>query len=221
MIHKSTFDFLENLAQNNQKTWFDANRTAYEAARKNIIAFAEAVIGGISAFDADIANAQLEPKSCISRINRDVRFSNDKSPYKTNFFMIITAGGKKSNKAGYYLEIKPNNCFVGGGAYMPMPEDLQKFRQEIDYNFEEWKKMVEDSNFLRVFPEGVQAPEKLSRPPKGFEAENPAVEYLKMKGFYTWRPVSDEDMMSEKGFATLMEGCRESQKMIAFLNRAL
>lgn len=201
--------------------WFDANRTAYELARKNVITFAEQVIQGISAFDTAVANAAIEPKSTISRINRDIRFSNDKSPYKTNFFILVNAWGKKSNKAGYYLEIRPNGCFIGGGAYMPMPEDLAKFRQEIDYNFEEWKSIVEHPDLLKVYPAGIEAPEKLSRPPKGVEADNPALDYLKMKGFYTWKPIPDAEMMNERGLIKIMEGCQQSLKVNTFLNRAL
>jgi uncharacterized protein (TIGR02453 family) len=221
MIQQNTFEFLSNLAQNNNKTWFDTNRTAYENARKNIIDFAVQIIEGISAFDTDVAHANIEAKSTISRINRDVRFSNDKSPYKTNFFILVNAWGKKSNKAGYYIEIRPNGCFVGGGSYMPMPEDLAKIRQEIDYNLSEWKAIVEDSEFLKMFPAGIEAPEKLSRPPKGFEVDNPAIEYLKMKGFYTWKQISDEEMMSEKGFQKMMEASRVSLKVIQFLNGAI
>jgi uncharacterized protein (TIGR02453 family) len=221
MIAQSTFDFLNDLAQNNTKTWFDANRSSYESARKNIISFAQEIIEGISHFDDQIAHANIDPKSCISRINRDIRFSTNKSPYKTNFFMIINESGKKGNKAGYYLEITPQKCFIGGGVYMPMPEDLAKFRQEIDYNFEEWKAIVEDKNFLKTYPEGVQAPEKLSRPPKGFEADNPAIDFLKMKGFYTWKPIADDTIMSEKGLSEIMDGFRESRKVNLFLNRAV
>jgi uncharacterized protein (TIGR02453 family) len=221
MIQQPTLDFLAKLAQNNNKTWFDANRTAYETARKDVIAFAAVLIKGISEFDAEIANVNIDPKSTISRINRDIRFSNDKSPYKTNFFVWVNGEGKKGNKAGYYIEIRPNGSFIGGGAYMPMPEDLAKFRQEIDYNFEEWKGIVENPNFLKIYPKGIETPEKLSRPPKGVDADNPAVEYLKMKGFYTWKSISDAEMMSEKGLLKIMEGLRESQKVNAFLNKAL
>jgi uncharacterized protein (TIGR02453 family) len=221
MIQQNTLNFLSNLAQNNNKTWFDANRTDYENARKNILDFAGQVIEGISLFDTDVANANIEAKSTISRINRDVRFSNDKSPYKTNFFILVNAWGKKSNKAGYYIEIRPNGCFVGGGSYMPMPEDLSKIRQEIDYNLSEWKGIVEDSEFLRMFPAGIEAPEKLSRPPKGFEADNPALEYLKMKGFYTWKQISDAEMITEKGFQKIMEASQVSLKVIQFLNGAI
>jgi uncharacterized protein (TIGR02453 family) len=221
MIQQPTFDFLEKLAQNNNKTWFDANRTAYESARKDIISFADLLIKGISEFDAEVANANIDPKSTISRINRDVRFSNDKSPYKTNFFVLVNAGGRKSYKAGYYIEIRPNGSFIGGGAYMPMPEDLAKFRQEIDYNFNEWKGIVENPDFLKIYPNGIEAPEKLSRPPKGVEADNPAIEYLKMKGFYTWKAISDAEMKSENGLLKIMEGLRASQKVNEFLNRAI
>jgi uncharacterized protein (TIGR02453 family) len=221
MLTSTTFSFLAELDKNNNKPWFDANRPAYETARKEVITLAQRIIDGIGSFDAEVALAKIEPKSTISRINRDVRFSNNKSPYKNNFFAIINPEGKKSNKAGYYLEIKPGACFIGGGNYMPMPEDLTKIRQEIDYNFVEWKGLVEAKDFKALFPNGIEAPGQLSRPPKGFEADSEAIEYIKMKGFYTWKPIAESDLKTEAGLKNVIEGFKTSHPIISFLNRAL
>ncbi len=120
MIQQSTLKFLAALKENNNKEWFDENRKAYELAKNDFLEFTNQLINGISKFDDAIFKANLEPKKCISRLNRDVRFSNDKSPYKTNFFAMINQGGKKSNLVCYYMQLQPGNSFIGGGVYMPM-----------------------------------------------------------------------------------------------------
>lgn len=221
MIQTTTLQFLKELKENNHKDWFDSNRKAYEFAKKDFIEFTESLIQGLGKFDKSIAEANLEAKSCISRLNRDIRFSKDKSPYKTNFFAMINRGGKKSNHACYYVQIQPGNVFMGGGVYMPMPPDLQKFRQEIDYNFQEWKGIITKDSFKKQFPKGVESPETLSRPPKGYEESNPAIEYLKMKGFYTWKPFSDAEIQSPSAVEGILESFETVMPMIDFLNRGL
>ena len=222
MINKSTLIFLKQLKANNNKPWFDEHRKEYELAKGNFIDFVNAVIKGIEKFDTNIALANLDAKKCISRINRDVRFSKNKDPYKTNFFALINQGGKKANTAAYYLELEPeNNSFVGGGVYMPMPVDLQKFRQEIDYGFDEWKGIVESKSFKKIFPDGVQSPETLIRTPKGYDEENPAIGYLKMKGFYTFTKITDTDLQSKEVISKVLNCYETTKPMIDFLNRAL
>lgn len=222
MIEAKTFAFLKQLKLNNNKPWFDENRPAYELAKQNFIQFTKEVLDGLAKFDGNIALANLDPKKCISRINRDVRFSKNKDPYKTNFFALINQGGKKANTAGYYLQLEPGNeSFAGGGVYMPMPPDLQKFRQEIDYGFEEWTSIVESKKFKKTFPAGVQSPETLLRVPKGYEEGNPAMEYLKMKGYYTFNSYTDKDLQSPDCIKKILNDYETTLPMINFLNRAL
>ena len=222
MLDRSTFSFLKKLKENNNKQWFDLNRTAYELAKNNFIDFTHEVIKGIEKFDSSIADASLDAKKCISRINRDIRFSKNKTPYKTNFFALISAGGKKSPMAAYYLQIEPgNNSFAGGGVYMPLPPDLYKFRQEIDYGFDEWKAIVQSKKFKQLFPAGVQSPEMLKRIPKGYEESNPAIDYLKMKGYYTYSGYKDMDLQSNAGLISILNDYKATKPLIDFLNRAL
>lgn len=222
MIQASTLAFLRKLKSNNNKPWFDANRALYDAAKADFIQFTALLLEGISKFDKEIAMAGLDAKKCISRINRDIRFSKNKDPYKSNFFALINKGGKKSVSAGYYFQLEPgNNSFVGGGVYMPMPPELHAFRQEIDYNFNEWQSIVEGKTFKKHFPGGVQAPEILSRPPKGYDLSNPAIEYLKMKGFYTFNPCSDKDLQSPTCIKKILDDYKTTLPMIEFLNRAI
>ncbi len=151
MLQKATLDFLKDLRKNNEKEWFDAHRDDYDAARKDFLDLTQQLIAGISEFDEGVAGAHLDPKKCVMRIYRDVRFSKNKDPYKSTLFLYISEGGRKSNKAGYYFQLKPGASFAGGGVYGPDAPDLHKFRQEIDYNFKEWEGIVGGESFRKYF----------------------------------------------------------------------
>jgi uncharacterized protein (TIGR02453 family) len=220
-IQKSTFDFLSKLKNNNNKEWFDANRALYEGAKADFTQAVADLISGISKFDDNIKAAGLDAKKCVNRINRDIRFSKDKTPYKTNFFAIISEGGKKSPLASYFFQLLPGGSFVGGGVYMPEAPDLLDIRKEIQYGLKEWKKIVEDKQFLKVYPEGVQAPEILTRAPKGFEPNDPADEYIRMKGFYTYLEIPDADLISGKAEKQILKAFSTAQPMIEFINKGM
>jgi uncharacterized protein (TIGR02453 family) len=221
MIAATTLQFLQQLKKNNNKDWFDKNRPAYEEAKINFLSFSQQLINAVAQFDTTIAQAHLEAKQCMSRLNRDIRFSKDKTPYKTNLFLMISQGGKKSNYACYYLQLQPGNTFSGGGVYMPPSADLQKFRQEIDYNFAEWKTIIHNKTFKKVFENGVQSAETLIRPPKGFEPTNPAIDFLKMKGFFTTNQFTDLQLQSASIIKRIAKTFETVKPMINFLNRAL
>ena len=125
-------NFLKDLEANNTREWFDQNKDRYDKTRRQFLAVAEILIHEIRKFDEEIP--LLNPKDCVFRIFRDVRFSKDKSPFKSNYGCFIARGGKKSGFAGYYLHIQPGECFISGGIYMPSPEHLQAIRQEIYYH---------------------------------------------------------------------------------------
>jgi uncharacterized protein (TIGR02453 family) len=221
MIQKSTLQFLSQLKKNNVKEWFDANRKTYENAREDYGNLITEVIKQVGKKDADIASLQL--KDCIFRINRDVRFSKDKSPYKTNFGAFMARGGKKSIYAGYYFHMEPGgNSFVGGGLWMPMPENLKKVRQEVDYCFDEFLKIVKNKKFVSTYGALDNSPEYvLSRPPKGYDDENPAIEFLKMKSYVTTRRVTDAELASKDLTKLIVSSFEALQPMNAFINRAL
>ncbi len=221
MIHADTLRFLADLQANNHKDWFDAHRKEYQAARANFLFLTQELINGLSLLDPAIQAAQLDAKKCVMRINRDIRFSADKTPYKANFFAFINPGGKKSSSAGYYLQVKPGDSFMGGGVYMPPNPDLKKLRYEIEDHLPEWERILAEPSFLQVFSHGVLAPQKLSRPPQGFSAESPALPYLKMKGFYTHHSLSDSELQSEGLSDQLLEKYGVAKALVDFLNRAL
>ena len=168
MLQKSTLSFLKELKKNNTKEWFDTNRKKYEAAKADFAALTNAVIHGLGKKDPFVAS--LLAKDCTFRINRDVRFSKNKDPYKTNMGMYLSRGGKKSLFAGYYFHLEPGgNSFMGGGLYMPEPDVIKKVRQEIDYNWDEFSKIIKQKKFKTVYKE-LQREEGmvLSREPKGY-----------------------------------------------------
>lgn len=197
MDFKLTLKFLEDLAQNNNKEWFDANKKTYNTAKEQWLAFVALLIKHIGAFDKDVA--LLEPKKCIFRINRDIRFSKNKDPYKTNFGATISKFGSKNEFCGYYFHLEPNKSFIAGGVYMPMPDKLAAIRQEIDYNFVEFKKIIENKAFIQNFKS--LSGEKLQRQPKGYEADNPAIEFLKHKSFLVEKKISNAQL-NHKDFVT-------------------
>jgi uncharacterized protein (TIGR02453 family) len=218
MLQLTTLNFLKNLKKNNNKSWFDINRKQYELAKADFLLLTDKLIAGIATFDAPIA--QLNAKDCIFRINRDVRFSKDKSPYKTNIAGYFNKNGKKGNGAGYYLHIEPGLSFAAGGLWMPQPQDLAKIRQEIDYSFDNWKKIIGNNLFKKSFIEGVKG-EALVRPPKGYEETNPAIEFLKMKSFIVTNPFTDAEILSKTFMNEVEKTFKAMKPMIDFLNAAI
>ncbi len=210
--------FLRKLRKNNNKPWFDANRNAYTEAKQEMESFLEGLIASYGKSDDSIS--RLTPKECMFRINRDVRFSKDKSPYKLNFGASINPGGKKSTLAGYYLHIEPGQSFVGGGLWMPMPAELSKIRQEIDYNLEEFTSILKAPAFKKQFGVLYSGEDmSLQRVPKGYEAENPAAEYLKLKSFIATRPLTDEEIVSKSLQKTCMASFTALKPLLDFINR--
>jgi len=170
--------------------------------------------------DADLK--ELAAKKCLFRINRDVRFSKDKSPYKTNFGASMDRGGKKSGLAGYYFHLEPGKSFLGGGIWQPDPDKLKKVRQEIDYCFDEFKKIVSSKKFKTIYGdlytgEGIQ----LSKVPQGFEKDNPAAGYLKFKSWLVINDISDEELTSKNLVNKTVDAFCIIQPFVKFLNRPL
>jgi uncharacterized protein (TIGR02453 family) len=221
MLQTSTLQFLKQLAKNNNKEWFDVNRKKYDAAKADFISLIQNVINDFCKTDTTLAS--VDAKKCMFRINRDIRFSKDKSPYKTNFGASINAGGKISFNAGYYLHIQPGNSFVGGGVYQPEPDVLKKVRQEVDYNFDEFKKILNNKKFKAVYTKGLskEGEMSLSRPPKSYDENNPAIGFIKLKSFIAIAPLTDGQVTDKKAASTIIRSFEALYPMIVFLNKAL
>lgn len=221
MLQETTLKFLKELKKNNSKEWFDKNRPRYELAKADFAGLVTEVIKSHSKKDADLA--PLVAKDCMFRINRDVRFSKNKAPYNTNMGAYFVKGGKKSILSGYYFHCEPGGgSFVGGGLYSAEPDKIKKVRQEIDYNWEEFKKILTNKKFKQVFgdltrEEGMS----LVREPKGYEKDNPAIEYIKLKSWIATIPVADADLTHKELVKKISNVFAALQPLLVFLNRAL
>lgn len=218
MISAATLQFLKALEKNNNRDWFLANKNKYDLAKSNYLNFVEEVLNGILKFDSSLA--ELNPKQCVFRINRDVRFSKNKEPYKTNFGASFSKGAKKIDTAGYYFHLEPGACFIGGGLWMPQAPDLQKIRQEIDYCYKEFNGILQHKEFKKTF-QGLSTDAKLARPPKGYDIDNPAIELLKLKSFTAITPLSDKEVLDPAIVKKTLSIFKTIAPLIHFLNRAI
>jgi len=220
MLQPATLKFLKGLQKNNNKPWFEKNRPAYEEAKADFAQFIQTVIDKHGKKDDSIKD--LKAKDCMFRINRDVRFSKDKSPYKNNFGASINRGSKKSVYAGYYFHCQPGEAFVGGGLWIPMPPDLKKVRQEVDYCFDEFEKIIGSKKFISVYGDLIKDGEtSLVKVPQGFEKDNPAAEYLKLKSFIAMKKLDDATLTSKDLVQTTLGAFETLHPLLMFLNRAL
>jgi len=217
MIQAATIHFLQALKKNNDKTWFDAHRDAYETARADFEGFIGELLQELTPVEPGLAGQKA--KDCIYRIYRDVRFSKDKTPYKPNFSAYFTKGGKKWEGAGFYLHLEPGAIFAGGGLWMPPAPLLKAVRQEIDYNFKEFEGILKSKSFKKNFP--ALSGERLQRAPQGYEESNPAIEYLKMKSFISSHSMSDEEFGKKGAVKNLAAVYTSLKPLIDFLNRAV
>lgn len=218
MNYQETFTFLKKLKENNSKEWFDANRKQYEVIKKDFNTYVKTLLTDVQKWDKDIIG--FEPKDCIFRINRDIRFSKDKSPYKTNIGAGISMGGRKSMAAGYYLHVEPGNkSFAAGGMYMPESNSLKKVRQEIDYNYPTFLKIITHKDFKKYFE--TLGGEKLSTVPKGYDAKNPAIEHLKHKSYLMMHPIKDADFKKPNIYKHINHALKAMKPLNDFLNESV
>ncbi len=217
MLQASTLEFLRELREHNVKDWFDENRSRYQAARNNVIALVDRILEDMMGFEPGVRG--LEAKKTLFRINRDIRFSKNKDPYKTNFGAWIVEGGKKSNLAGYYINIQPESIFIGGGVYMPPSPQLKLIRQQIDLNAPRLREIMADEEFKDYF--GEMRGESLKTAPKGFEKDHPDIDLLRMKSFTFTREFNEAEALEADFAGQVADGFATLQPFIAFLNEGL
>lgn len=180
-------EFLDQLNKNNNRQWFEANKKLYQQAKTEFDKFIESIIPLTKSIDPDID--VFKASECVFRIFRDVRFSKSKLPYKTNFGALIAEGGRKRNNPGFYLHLEPDNSFIGGGVYMPVPEHLKAIREKIFENPQEFKSIIENKEFKKYFKELYG--EKLKSAPRGFPKDFAELELLKYKHYAVLHTVPD------------------------------
>ncbi|WP_154855822.1 DUF2461 domain-containing protein [Cyclobacterium xiamenense] len=210
-------NFLRELSANNSKEWMDANRKRFLRAKQVLEADAAVILAGLSANQPEFAS--LRPKDCLFRQNRDIRFSPNKLPYKTNMSAYFAIGGKKSEGPGYYLHLEPGKSFLAGGIWMPEPDILKKIRQEIDYSGQDFEAIVKEPTFFGYF--GDMQGEQLKTSPKDYPKEHPYIHYLRYKSFIVSKPLDDEAIDSGRHVSLALEAFACMRPFMDFLDRAV
>lgn len=187
-------DFLRDLKENNNREWFAENKTRYDASKKAFDKMSAELIVEIAKFDEEIKH--VEAKDCVFRIYRDTRFSHDKTPYKTHFGVFVaTAGGRKSQRGGYYFHLDPDGCFLGAGVWCPEPNLLKALRQSVYDNIDELNEIRQNADFSKYFNTFFEE-DKLKTVPKGFPKDFPEAELLKLKHYLVEHKLNDEFLQS-------------------------
>lgn len=219
MIKTDTFNFLSDLAANNNREWFALNKGRHDTAKQDVYDFVGDIIKGLAKTDKAVP-ADLHPKDCVMRIYRDIRFSLDKTPYKSNFGAGISPQGKNFNGPGYYLHISPDECFVAGGCWMPETDHLKLIRQEIDYNSSDFKESLKSLN--QKNPQAhLDSDHKLKTSPKGYPADHPEIEFLKLKSYTVTLPLSADELTRPDALDKVVSGFASIYPFILFLRNAI
>ncbi len=210
---KGVLNFLSGLALNNRRPWFEEHKADFEKARLTFENLIDEVIRRLSAFE-DLSG--LTAKDCVMRMYRDIRFSKDKTPYKTAMVASIAAGGKKSGRCGYGLHLAPKETMAGGGLWDPQPAQLAMFRRTIDRDPLAFSKLIEAPEFERTF--GGLKGEKLKSAPQGYAKDHPAVEILKLKQVYVARSFPDRAVIADDFVDRLIDTFRVMKPFIDYFN---
>ncbi|MCS3868671.1 uncharacterized protein (TIGR02453 family) [Chryseobacterium ginsenosidimutans] len=213
-VSPKVFDFLKKLTTNNNREWFNENKSLYTDSQENIVAFLGDLLIEMSEFDEELR--KIDAKKSLFRIYRDTRFSKDKIPYKTNFGASLGMG-KGSQKGGYYLHMEPGKSFIAGGIYMPESSVLKELRKEISLYGEDFLTILNHKDFKKHFPE-LDQDDKLKKIPQGFEKEDPMGEYLKLKNFIVIYYLKDEEILDKNAVKNLTKIFKLMKPLNDFLN---
>ncbi|MDB5120498.1 MAG: hypothetical protein JWN56_1716 [Sphingobacteriales bacterium] len=219
MIESTTFTFLKNLSENNNRDWFNSNKEEHDKARTNVLDFVSDLIVELSAIDKEVPE-NLNAKECVMRIYRDIRFSLDKTPYKTNFGIGISPFGKNFKGPGYYLHIEPGRSFVAGGSWFPEVNELKAIRQEIDYNYSQIEEIIDNDLFRKYFQE-LDREGALKTAPKGYPSDHPNINLLKLKSFTASHQLTNQELTKPDAAKKVAEGFANLYPLIKFLRNAI
>lgn len=211
------FHFLAQLQAYNDRNWFNGHKDEYHKAREEFETFINALIPPLSELDPSIGRASAA--DCMFRIYRDIRFSSDKTPYKTHFSAFIANGGRKTRLAGYYIHLQPDKSFLAGGIYAPDPVTLESIRNYIYHHPNVIRNILDDRKFKKFFP-GIATEGKLKNPPKGYPKDSKEIELIKHKHFVTNYPLDNDFFMKDNVVERLMEIFNVQYPLNAFLNKA-
>ena len=220
MLSKDSLQFLDDLKANNNRDWFLDNKKRYEVFKKDYQQLVADFLDAMKPLDPTLK--MLEVKNCTFRINRDIRFSKDKSPYKDHVGIWMSSGAKGMNRSGYYVHIARAGSFIAGGFYCPEAEDLKKVRKEIAFFHDDLEEIMHDKNFQKEFGDFDRNEKNLLKnPPRGYEKDHPAIEYLKLKSFETSQKFNIEEVLKEGFVSKMTEKLIVLKPLNDFINRAL
>jgi uncharacterized protein (TIGR02453 family) len=208
-IQKESIDFLKKLKKNNNRDWFNKHKEEYLAHRENIIGFADTLLDELNKHDKIETDSG---KKSLFRIYKDVRFSKDKTPYNSHWSGSFKRATKQL-RGGYYFNINPVKSRLSGGFWGPNPDDLKRIRQDIDLNYKEWRKILNNKTFVNTF--GSLRGEQVSSAPRGYSKDHPAIDLLRYKQFIITHEFTDKEVLSPD-FAKKMS--EVYKKMRPFLN---
>lgn len=220
MVAEESLQFLEDLKANNNREWFQENKKRYDAFKKDYHQLVTSFLDAMKPLDP--ALEMLEVKKCTFRINRDIRFSKDKSPYKSHLGIWLSSGSKGYNRSGYYVHLEKGASFVAGGFYAPEADDLKKVRKEIAFFHEDLEEILNEKQFKKVFS-GFDRNEKstLKNPPRGYDKEHPAIELLKLKSFEALQRIDISEALDKDFVSTTVKKLILLKPLNEFINRAL
>ena len=210
--------FLKTIAKNNNREWFEKNKSKYLEAKLTFEDFLEALHQELLLFDESLSG--LNPRKQGFRIYRDVRFSKDKRPYKVNMGAGFSEHGKMDQEPGYYIHIEPGKSFIAGGLYMPDAENLAKIRQEIDYSTKDFLKILNDKKFKKLFP-ALGDFDKLKTAPKGYPKDHPLIDLLKHKSYIVSHNFPDKEVLDKKFAKKAAEVAKVLKPLNDFLKAAI
>ncbi|AVV79789.1 DUF2461 domain-containing protein [Leptospira santarosai] len=218
MLRPSTLDFLKKLAKNNNKPWLEKNKDLFIEAKADFENLITELIVGLAKLNPSLA--EVDPKKCIFRIHRDVRFSKNKEPYKTNFGASIGATGKDLGKPLFYLHVQPGGeSFLAGGLYMPASPTLKKVREHIVEDSKSLKKVVQEKKFAKEF--GGLTDMKLKTAPKGFPKDHPDLEWIQYTSYIVEKKLNDADLLARNFIKNTIESYKILQPFLKYLNGAI
>lgn len=217
-INQNTFKFLKDLQDNNTREWFAEEKERYEAALADVRQFVADLINALSQFDPHITT-DIQANKCLFRIYRDTRFSKDKTPYKNWFGAGISKDGRKLDGPEYYIHISPENSFIACGYWRPEKKHLDAIRQEIDYNGDKFNAIVADLQEKSGLT--LEVEDKLKRPPAGYDAAHPSIEFLKLKSFVAHKRLSNSALTDKHALDNIIASYKTMLPLKQFLHEAI
>ena len=218
MLSIESLQFLQDLKANNNRDWFLANKKRYETYKQDYQQLVQSLLDTMKPLDPDLA--LLEAKNCTFRINRDIRFSKDKTPYKDHLGIWLSGGTKGTNRPGYYIQISPDGAFIAGGLHSPEAADLKKIRKEIAFYYDDLNEIIDNKNFKKEFSK-LDNNDVLKNAPKDYEKDHPAIELLKLKSFTATQTFDYKNVLKGDFVAQISKKLITLKPLNDFLNRAL